>query len=159
MGPEMILVAAAATALGSISQGVAAQRAAEFNAQQLEQEARLARETAAQEEADFRRKARLIKGSQRAGYGAAGVISTEGSPLLVQEDFAREAELEARRIRFAGTAEEARQRGAAAAARFEGEALFRSSVFQAAGSLATGGYRYDRIKNPPPPPPPPRRAA
>lgn len=106
----------ASQATGAILQGAAIlqqgkeqQRVATFNAQLSDFDAQIARRNAilsanaaklaaSEERKDTRRRV----SQARSRYSRAGVVSTEGSPLLVQEDIAFEGELEAQKILFNG---------------------------------------------------------
>lgn len=88
-----------AAALGAVSQanaGKAAKRAAAHSALQE-------RELARERERVSRRESALVLGRQRAVTAAQGT-TMEGSPLMVLEDAAAEAELEALHIREGGEA-------------------------------------------------------
>lgn len=65
-------------------------------------EARSMRESAAFEEAQFRKRAAQLLAKQRAIGAASGVDISSGSPLTMMLDSAREAELEALSIRRSG---------------------------------------------------------
>jgi hypothetical protein len=88
-----------AAALGAVSQANAAKSAKRAAAQNAEQERKLARER----ERISRRESDLLLGRQRALAAAQG-STMEGSPLMILEDAAAEAELEALHIREGGEA-------------------------------------------------------
>ena len=97
------MVAAAVTvgvaALGAVSQANAGKAAKRAAASSAAQERKLARER----ERMSRRDSALLLGRQRAVAAAQG-STMEGSPLMVLEDTAAEAELEALHIREGGAA-------------------------------------------------------
>lgn len=97
------MVAAAVTvgvaALGAVSQANAGKAAKRAAAHSAAQERKLARER----ERISRRESSLMLGRQRAVTAAQGT-TMEGSPLMVLEDAAAEAELEALHIREGGAA-------------------------------------------------------
>lgn len=99
MGWISAAIAIGSAALGAVSQanaGKAAKRAAAVSAAQ---ERKLARER----ERISRRDSAMLLGHQRAVAAAQG-STMEGSPLMVLEDTAAEAELEALHIREGGAA-------------------------------------------------------
>ena len=96
------VVAAAASAYAAYSASEAQaqsmryqQKVAKNQAQQAAQAAQIARENARAEH-------QRVLASQRARLGASGVISSEGSPLLVQMESAEQAALDEARITYAG---------------------------------------------------------
>lgn len=104
------------SAIGSIGQGRAQQRAGEFNAEMAERQAEIQRQqaeiqrqqatserdVAAGRERDYRRDQSALMARRRALLGATGIEAGTGSPLLATGDFAREVELQALRIRAGG---------------------------------------------------------
>ena len=114
------------SALGAVSQinaGNAAERAAAVSAAQ-------ARKLARERERISRRESAFMLGRQRAVTAAQGT-TMEGSPLMVLEDAAAEAELEALHIREGGQAR-------AAALIREGKAAQSASLLNAATTLLGG---------------------
>ena len=107
--PEAIIVGSVINAAGSISGGKSEKKAAQQNAA-------LARMQAEEDARRSRRQTDALMGRQRAVVAASGT-TMEGSPLLIVQDTAREAEIEVRHI-LRGGAMQARayqQAGAAAA--------------------------------------------
>lgn len=138
------ILTAASTAfsvVGSISQGAAERKRAKQQAEIYEQQARRNAEIAAQKERDFRKKNRAAAARIRAAAGARGIDIGSGSPLLSAEDFAREAEIQALRIRKGGEVAYTRGMQQADLTRQAGESAFRSGLFKAGGSLLKGGAR------------------
>lgn len=121
----------------------------ESQADALEQEAKSKEDAAAYEERQFRRKAAFLIAKQHAIYGASGIDPSSGSPLLMQIDSVRQAEMEALNIRRGGQV-------AAASSRFEsGLARYRANYYsstiapsvlggvaQGAGSVLSSWMRY-----------------
>lgn len=107
--PAAVVIGSVIGAAGSISAGNAEKKAAQQNAA-------LARMQAEEEARRTRRDTDALMGRQRAVVGASGT-TMEGSPLLIVEDTAREAEIEIRHILRGGAAraESLRQSGNAAA--------------------------------------------
>src|SRR3990167_7885773 len=98
------LLSAAVTAYSSYAQGQAASQAARYNARVAEQQAESARQAAAADAETRRRQLDRVLGTQRARYGASGVIPSEGSPLLVMMESEEEAALDVARVRHGGAA-------------------------------------------------------
>lgn len=102
-------VAIAATVAAAAAGAYAAYSASEAQAQQAEYQRRQAKiqakqasdAAAAAADAQHKQHQRILA-AQRASLGAAGVTTTEGSPLLLQVDAASEAALDEARIRTAG---------------------------------------------------------
>lgn len=122
-------------AIGAIQQGQAASDAAKFNQRVFEQNAVAARQRAAAEAEDSRRRTARLLGRQRAGIGARG-LAVEGSPLELLSDTAAEGELEARRIIDAGELEARGFTQRAALARAEASSARREGIFGAFGAAS-----------------------
>lgn len=101
-GPLMSGLGTGIEIVGAIREGNAQAAAAEYNAQNSEQNATLSRQKAAEEERRSRAMGRKTIGEMRASYGASGVSSAEGSALDVLEQSAATAELDALTIRHGG---------------------------------------------------------
>lgn len=99
----------AVTALSALS-GQKAKGAANDQASQVQLEARV-------RAANIRKLARRTQGQATADTSASGVVVDEGSPLLVQADISRQAELDAFYSILSGDAEahSIRRRGSASA--------------------------------------------
>lgn len=127
----------AVSAVGAIAQGQQAADAAEFNAAVAQNEAIQARQEAAFQESQHRKRARSLLASQRAAVGASGTSFT-GSPLSIMADSAAEAEIDAMMIRRSGTIAAANARARAAAERMDARAQRTAGLFNAGSSLLTG---------------------
>lgn len=101
----------------------------------LKKQAKIERQEAAIEEEKFRREQSRLAAARRAALGASGVRSGVGSPLLVSEDFASEAELQALRIRSGGKARSDLLKNQAAAAKTAGFARGGSGLVSGASKL------------------------
>ena len=143
----LLIASMAVSAVGAISQGVAAQQAAQFNAAVARQQAEIERQRGALEEERERRRNRAILGAQRAGFSRAGV-ALEGTPLLVQEETAAEAELDALTVRFGGQLGTARELARARAERFGGRAALSAGLFRAGSTLLTGAGEIAKRRKP-----------
>lgn len=135
---------AASTALGAYSavqQGEAAEDAAEYNAKVAENNAQAAADQAAAEALQVRRAARLRAGTQRAGYGKAGV-DLSGSAEDVYIDAGTQGELEALSTLYAGATQSGYYQSRAVGSRFEGRQARAAGNLNAAatviGGLGTG---------------------
>src|SRR3972149_4109881 len=93
--PIILMVAAtAASAYASYQSGKAQQQAANFNSEMANRQADQARAVAKIKEQTYRDEVGRRMAKMRADYAAAGV-TTEGTPLLVMMDSARQAERDA----------------------------------------------------------------
>ena len=96
-------------------------------------------DTAAYNERQFRRRADLIVGQQQAIFGAAGVDTASGSPLLQELDTVRQTEMEALNIRRGGDVAAAASRFEARLRRFQGDYFSGQIPGQIAGGVLQGG--------------------
>lgn len=160
-------VATLASVVGSIVQGNAAAKQvkaeAEAGARQSEAQAKADREqaerevlVAAQQEGDFRLRQRRAASDIRAAAGARGVSVDVGSILLTAEDFSRQTEIQALRIREGGEVRSTRLEQqadllASRAGSIRSLGSSRASAARTAGffgagtSLLSGGFRTARI--------------
>lgn len=136
----LMLAGTGLAAAGQISSGIAAGRAADFNARVAEQNAELERWRSARDERLFRRDARRLQGKQRAAIAKSGV-TTAGSPLEVLAETAAQAEEEALAIRFGGNVAHDRAKAQASLHRFEGRQRRLAGALGAGSSLLTGAAR------------------
>lgn len=130
-------IAAAASAVSAISQANQQKQAAKYNEKVAENQAEAARNEAAANADMQRRRAAKQIGSMQASYAASGV-STEGSPLEVLEESARNAELDRLSILWGG---ETRAQGFENTARLEkarGSNAMASGMLSAAGAAIKG---------------------
>ena len=138
-GVEIALLAAsvAISAAGAIQAGKAQADAQRFNAKLARQQAEREREIAGQQAADFRRKAGRRLASARTLRAGSGT-TVEGTPLLVQEASAADAELGARRIEVSGASAAARQESRANLLNTKAKNTLRATAFKAGSTLLTG---------------------
>lgn len=97
------VIGAAVSTYAAYQQSQAQQNAAKAEASFRTQEAESARQTAAFEETQYRRRAALLLGKQHALAAASGTDPTEGSPLLAELDNVRQVEMQALNIRRTGS--------------------------------------------------------
>lgn len=88
----LTLIGAAVSAVGAIAAGQAKANAAEFNAEMAQQQAEREQQIAARDADDYRRRDSRLLATSRARRAGSGVTS-QGSPLLVDESTAAEIEL------------------------------------------------------------------
>jgi hypothetical protein len=131
-------------AAGFVMQGQAAQRAAQSQAAVLAQQAARDRQIAEAAAEDQRRADAQFKSKRRAILGGSGVQIGTGSPLLVDADIAKEAELSAQRILVGGEVTARRREQQAQLAQLEGRGARTASLIQAGGALLRGGVELSR---------------
>ena len=136
-----ILGGALVSAMGEAAQGQAAKGQAKFEAAVQQQQATRERQVAAGEERDFRRSQSALLARRRAVLGASGIDLSSGSPLLATSDFAREAELQAQRIRAGGATRATRLEQQAQLTKAAGVGAVEGSYLRAGSSLLSGAGR------------------
>ena len=82
-----------------------------------------------------------VLATQRARLGAAGVISSEGSPLLVQMDSAEQAALDEARILYSGKVQAGGYRSEAILSGYQARTTRATGTLAAGGSLLSGVSR------------------
>ena len=137
-GAIVAILGAGVSAYSQIRQGQQAEAVGRYNARVAEQQATSARQAAAADAETKRRQLDRILGSQRARYGASGVIASEGSPLLVMMQSEEEAALDVARVRYGGTAQSYGLEAEAQLQRRQGRALKRQSYLSASGTFLQG---------------------
>lgn len=95
-------IATTAAAAGTVGKTISGIQTSRAQSKAARAEAGSIRESAAFEEAQFRKRAAQVLAKQRAIGAASGIDISSGSPLAVMLDTAREAELEAQAIRRSG---------------------------------------------------------
>jgi len=151
-GVEIALVAMAAatavSAMGSIQQGKAARRTAEFQSAVAENHAIAARQQAEFDERQQREKALRLLSAQRARAAKGGVLAEQGSPLFVNLDIGEKAEIDALNIRRGGELRASDLRAQGALARYQGQVKEQQgyneatvSLLKGTSSVASGGGR------------------
>ncbi len=135
-----MVASAAVQAVGTISQGRAANQAAKFEANQLQQQAERDRQLAAQQASELRDAESRRQAALRARV-AGGGATLEGSPLAVLTDLAGEAEFQAIRTVVSGETAANRAQGKAAIRRFEGRNAQRAGFIQAGSTLLSAASK------------------
>lgn len=141
MASAIPFIAAGIGAVGAIGQGMAAGQQAKLQSSVLAQQATSEREQAGASEDDFRRRQSRVMAARRAALGASGVDSATGSPLLVSEDMAGEAELQALRIRHGGEVRATRLEQQAQLARLQGKSAQTGGLLRGGSLLVSGAGR------------------
>ena len=125
-------------AKGARDSGRAAQQAQEFNAQIEEDNAQFALEQSAYEA--MRQEARIknLLGTQKAQYGASGVLINSGSAMSVLAQSMTEGEKDKMAIKYAGAMEAENRYKQAALSRMQGGAALKAGNTRAVGTVLTG---------------------
>lgn len=139
---EIALLAASTAigAIGAIQEGKAAKQAANYNAQVAAQNATIATQGAAADEAALRRDNARYMATVRANIGASGTTS-EGNPLDIIEDSAGIAELDALNIRYQGALKARGYNIEGEQQRALGRNSYQSGLFKATGIILGGGAK------------------
>lgn len=132
------LIGGAASASGSLMQGFAAKRQAEYNASVAEAHAAAARAQAALDESTSRKKSAMLLGTIRA-RAAANTGDVGGSALDILADSAEEAELEALVLRYQGEVRARTMESEAANERLRGKSAMLEGFVGAGTKLLTAG--------------------
>lgn len=114
---------------------------ANYNAAVAEQNAKMATDKATYDAKMHNQEVRRILAAQRSLYGASGVSSESGSPLLVMDDTIKQGAMDALAIRYGGDVEAAKQRSAANLYRMQGKNAMTSSVIGAGSTLLTAASK------------------
>lgn len=136
----LTLVGTLLSAAGSLAAGRAEARTAEFNAAMAQQQAVRERDIARREAEDHRRRNGRLLATARARRAGSGVTS-EGSPLMVDEAGAAEIELGARNILAGGAAAAYRYRQSAALDRARAGSARTAGLLRAGTTLLTAANR------------------
>ncbi len=136
----LVVAGSAASAYASYQSGKSQQAAADYNAEVADQQARQAQTVAKIKEENYREEVQRRMASMRAGYAQAGV-TTEGTPLLVMMEAARQAEKDAQRIRYGGDIESLALLIEAGLQRMIGKQAYQAGQIGAGVSLLSGAAR------------------
>lgn len=131
-----MMVAAALSVLGSVGSMLSGISQANAQAEGARAEAKSIEEQAAFQEGQSRRQSRMLIGKQIAAGAASGVDITSGSPLFMELDSVRQAELDALNIRHQGALGSASKRFEARMAKARIPGIIMGGISQAGGSLA-----------------------
>ena len=136
----LTIIGSGLQAISTIQQGQAQARSAKFNAAIAEQNAVLARQTAAADAEKRRRELARATGRTRARFGTAG-LTVEGSPLETLGDLTAEGELSARNALFDGEIEARRFQSQSSLLRSQARDARTSGFLRAGTSLLFAGAR------------------
>lgn len=141
-----VVIGGVMTAASSVQQGRAAKANAQFQADQLAENAKTARAEAGATEEDQREKARQIIGTQMAAQAQSGAqLNGSASDMLRQSLFS--AESDAQRIRYSGENAARGMGNQATGALFSGSQASKNANLSAAGTLmSTAGSAYGGYK-------------
>jgi hypothetical protein len=134
-----MMAAAALSVLGSVGTMLSGIQQANAQAKGARSEAKSIEEQAAFQEQQSRRQSRMLIGKQIAVGAASGVDITSGSPLFMELDSVKQAELEALNIRHQGALGSASKKFEARMAKARIPGIIMGGVAQAGGALAAGG--------------------
>tara|TARA_R110002153_G_scaffold99266_4_gene234794 strand:- start:125 stop:604 length:480 start_codon:yes stop_codon:yes gene_type:complete len=132
------LVGGATSAFGAYSGGKAAKKAADYNSAVQRNNAIMARNKA-EFDANRQRSASALQRDQARVAFAKGGVELEGTPLLVLEQSAQVAELDAQSILYGGSISAAGYEAQANLSTIEGANQAQAGVFGAGSTLLTGG--------------------
>ena len=135
------IIGVAVSAVGSVVSGIQQSQAASYNAAVANQNAMIARNNAEYQAKQQERAARIRIGAAEANYGASG-ITTEGSPLDVLEESARNAELDAQVIKYQGQIRAAGYMDQAALDSARADSALEGGVFGAVGAVGKGASNF-----------------
>jgi hypothetical protein len=145
------VVAAAVSAYAQYEAGQQQQAQAKYQSKIARNQAQAAQNAAQVAEANRREQDRRIMAEQRALVGGSG-LSTEGAPLFVMLDSAKEAELDALRLRYGGTLQAGGFLDQSRLLTYQGEQAARAGEIGAGTTLLTGASSavgiYGRYRTP-----------
>ena len=125
--------------MGSVSQGRAADQAARFNAQHLQNQAAREREIGAHNARRIAEENKRLAGAQRALLAGTGRSLASGSALLVQEDLAEEGEFNRRLAEDAGEVKARNLRQEAVLERMKGKSALTAGYYRGGTTLLKAG--------------------
>jgi parvulin-like peptidyl-prolyl isomerase len=137
----------AMNAVGAISQGMAASKAADYNAAINARNAQIAQQQAQADAEAQQRQAYQRMGAIRAAYGASGV-TPEGSPLDILANSASQAELDRQNILYKGKLRAIGYTDQSNLDAMQSDAAMTSGYIGAGSSLLTGGANIIRMYPP-----------
>lgn len=129
------LAGAAVSAYSSYEEGQAANKAAKFEAEQMERNASDARAVSQREAIEQRRRAELAQSRALAVAAASGAGALDGSVLDLMGDIGAEGDLNARTALYSGEARGAGMDASAAARRYEGKQAQRAGQMKVFSTL------------------------
>ena len=142
---QALLGSAIISGVGMVASGQASARAAAIQRQVLLQQAARERELAERNADIFRREQNALSAAERVRRAGAGVLTGEGTPLLVSDAIIDETLLGEATIRQGGVVRATRLSEQATLARLRGRAAQTESLFRAGSTLLTGFGDFKRF--------------
>lgn len=134
----LLLLGVGAQAYSQYQAGEEYDAVARYNQQVKEREAQAAEQKAMIESRKQAKEAARKMSQLRAGLGASGAVTTEGAPLKIVGEQARQSELQNLEIGYQGYEEATKLRTEGQMIRYEGKAAKRTSRIKAGTTLLTG---------------------
>lgn len=134
----MLIAGAGLSAFGQYQAGEEAAATSKYNQQVKEREAQAAEQRAMVESRRQAQEASRKMSTLRAGLGASGAVTSEGTPLAILGEQARQSELENLMVGYEGQTQAAGLREEGKQIRRAGKAERRASRIGAGASLLTG---------------------
>jgi hypothetical protein len=144
IGATTAAAGTAVSAVGQVKAGNAAKNVGEYNASVDEQNAQNSLADATTSEAQQRVRDSHVIAAGRAIAGASGVDVNSGSPLDVQAENQKQAEMNALNIRRSGQTRAQAFIADAQSQRMQGKNAQAASMYGAAGTILTGGANVAR---------------
>lgn len=142
------VIGAAVSAYAQYQAGQAQAASLKYQQKVAENQAIAARQAAQVAAENARERHQRVMAAQRARLGAAGVMSTEGSPLIVQMESAEQAALEEARIRYSGEVQAGGVESQAVLSGFQARQARTAGTLGAGASLLSGvGGAYGTYAN------------
>jgi hypothetical protein len=129
-------------AAGAVASGISAFRQGQFQSKVAEQQADFARKQSAIDAEEFERNQRRVLGTARAARGSSGVLLSEGSPLLVDDETLEEILFQTERVRRGGAVQGARLDQQGQLDRAAGTSGLVSGISSAAGTILGSGLSF-----------------
>lgn len=139
---ELAVVASVISAVGGVASGVAANNAAQFEAQQQEMAGKEAFASSQREAEAAKREAAIVQSRQQALAAASGGAADDPTIVRLMSDTAKEGEMNAQSYLYQGKNQKRGLMDQAMATRMTGRASMFGSFLGAAGSLAGGFGKY-----------------
>ena len=148
----MLVGGTALNAVGSIQEGKAADKAAQFEAAQLEEQAKARYAQGTREAYESRRVGRIMESDARAAMAAGGGSTTDAGAIEQLGKISAESDYESLAALYEGETAAAGLKKKAWARRKEGRAARRAGRTRALSTVITGGAAAYASYNKPPPP-------
>lgn len=142
------LIAAGASAAGTVAGGVAQNRAARAQSTLLEQQAQQTREAAAAEADIIRRQAVRTRSAARASLAASGVDVGDGSAVVIDQDINDRASADVFNVLLSGGRRASMDVAQAGIGRAAGRGALTGSLLAGAGQVGGSLVRASRLRTP-----------